>query len=435
VEEQADRFGREQIQRNVAVLGLGYVGLPLALAASRVGHRVTGFDVDDVRIERLTHGSSDVKDVSDLELKQAVVAGRIRFTTQAAELAGVDTFIICVPTPLTNELPDLSMVLAAVRTVGDNLDTGDLVILESTTYPGTTEEVVAPQLQRATGLAAGRDFGLVFSPERIDPGNANFNLYNTTKIVGGTDLRASQEAARFYGSFIDSVHIVSRPREAEMAKLLENTYRHVNIALVNEMAVFCNELDIDLWEVIDAASTKPFGFMSFWPGPGVGGHCIPIDPSYLSWSVRRLGYSFRFVELATEINHRMPDYIATRIGDMLNDAGSPVKGSRILLLGVAYKRDVGDVRESTAFMLVRRLIARGATVTWHDPYVASFAVDGMALPHLSDLTTEAIADHDVVVIHTDHTSYDWASIVQAAALVFDARNATAGIDDPRIMRL
>jgi nucleotide sugar dehydrogenase len=435
VKERLRLEAGEPVQRNVAVLGLGYVGLPLALAAAGAGHRVTGFDVDGERIERLAHGLSDVEDVSDLELKQAVVAGRVQFTIQATELASADTFVICVPTPLTDQLPDLSMVLAAVSTVGDNLEIGDLVILESTTYPGTTEEVVAPQLQRATGLVAGRDFGLVFSPERIDPGNASFDLRNTTKIIGGSDWRASQEAARFYGSFIDSIRIVARPREAEMAKLLENTYRHVNIALVNEMAVFCNELNIDLWEVIEAASTKPFGFMPFWPGPGVGGHCIPIDPSYLSWSVRRLGYSFRFVELATEINHRMPDYIATRIGDMLNEVGSPVKGRRILLLGVAYKRDVGDIRESTAFMLARRLLARGATVTWHDPYVSSFAVDGTALPCLSDLTTEAVAAEDVVVIHTDHTSYDWASIVNAASLVFDARNVTAGIDDPRITRL
>jgi UDP-N-acetyl-D-glucosamine dehydrogenase len=422
-------------QRSVAVLGLGYVGLPLALAASSVGHRVKGFDVDAERIGRLTDGSSNIQDISDLELKRAVVGGSLRLTTEAKQLADANTFIICVPTPLIDERPDLSMVLSAVDTVAENLAVGDLVILESTTYPGTTEDVIAPQLERATGLVVGQDFGLVFSPERIDPGNHKYNLRNTTKIIGGTDLRASQQAASFYSSFIEAIHVVARPREAEMAKLLENTYRHVNIALVNEMAVFCSELEIDLWAAIDAASTKPFGFMPFWPGPGVGGHCIPIDPSYLSWRVRRLGYTFRFVELATEINDRMPDYVATRISDLLNEAGMPVKGSRILLLGVAYKRDVCDVRESTAFMLARRLVSRGANLSWHDPHVVSFEVDGRALPHISDLTDEVLTGMDLVVVHTDHSSYDWQAIVRGARMVLDTRNATVGYDDRKITRL
>jgi nucleotide sugar dehydrogenase len=316
--------------------------------------------------------------------------------------------VICVPTPLADKAPDLSMVNAAVETVARNLAHGDLVVLESTTYPGTTEELVAPRIAAISGLTAPDDYHLAFSPERIDPGNPVWRLANTPRVVGGLGAAASAAAAAFYGSFVEQVHVVAGPREAEMGKLLENTYRHVNIALVNEMAVFCEELGIDLWESIEAAATKPFGFAAFSPGPGVGGHCIPIDPSYLSWRVRRLGYPFRFVELAGEVNDRMPHYVTSRIGELLNEHRKPVAGSRVLLLGVAYKRDVADVRESPAFALARRLRDRGAELCWHDPHV---------------------------VIHTDHSAYDWPAIVRDAPLVFDTRNATAGITDPRVRRL
>jgi nucleotide sugar dehydrogenase len=422
-------------QRRVAILGLGYVGLPLALAASEAGHQVIGFDVNERRVNALTEGISGIEDVDDLELKLATASGRLRFTAAPAELADRDTFVICVPTPLTDKVPDLSMVKAAVHTVGTHLSAGDLLILESTTYPGTTEELVVPMIREVSGLQAGSDYHLAFSPERIDPGNPTFGLRNTPKVVGGLGETATRVAALFYGSFVERVHTVSSPREAEMAKLLENTYRHVNIALMNEMAVFCTELGINLWEAIEAASTKPFGFMKFRPGPGVGGHCIPIDPSYLSWRVRKLGYSFRFVELAGEINDRMPDYIATRVSDLLNQHRKPVNGARILILGVAYKQDVADVRESPAFALTRKLGARGAQVTWHDPHVDRFEVEGVSLPRIAQLTEGELASADLVVVHTNHSYYDWPAVVAGARLVFDTRNATIGIGDPKITRL
>ena len=419
--------------RSVAILGLGYVGLPLAVRAALAGHAVTGFDVDEARVRLLEAGSSPVEDVPDDELKQAVAAG-LRFTASPGALAGCDTFVVCVPTPLADGAPDLSMVLAAVDVVAANLAPGDLVVLESTTYPGTTEELVAPRIEARAGLRAGRDYALAFSPERIDPANARFGLANTPKVVGGLGPEASAAAAELYRSFVDDVHVVSGPRVAEMAKLLENTFRHVNIALVNEMAVFCHELGIDLWEAIDAAATKPFGFMPFRPGPGVGGHCIPIDPSYLSWRVKRLGYSFRFVELACEINERMPDYVAHRVADLLNQERKAVNGARVLLLGVAYKRDVGDLRESSAFALARRLAARGAEVHWQDPHVEAFE-PGPPVTRLDELTAEALAGYDLVVVHTDHSAYDWDWIVPRARRVLDTRNATAGAGDDRVARL
>jgi nucleotide sugar dehydrogenase len=311
-----------------------------------------------------------------------------------------------------------------------------MVILESTTYPGTTEERLAPRLAAATGLHAPDDYHLAFSPERIDPGNPVYTLENTPRVVGGLGAAAGEAAAAFYSSFIDEVHRVSGPREAEMAKLLENTYRHVNIALVNEMAVFCEELGIDLWESIGAASTKPFGFAPFTPGPGVGGHCIPVDPSYLSWRVRRLGYPFRFVELAAEINDRMPAYVAARIADLLNDVHKSVAGSRILVLGVAYKRDLGDLRESPAPVLMRRLASHGALVRWHDPHVAAGQLEDPAFEAVhGELTAEELAAADLVVVHTDHSAYDPGMIVQHSRRVFDTRNFTAGHPAGHVFRL
>jgi nucleotide sugar dehydrogenase len=311
-----------------------------------------------------------------------------------------------------------------------------MVILESTTYPGTTEERVAPRLAAATGLTAPDDYHLVFSPERIDPGNPVYSLENTPRVVGGLGVAAGDAAAEFYSSFIDQVHRVSGPREAEMAKLLENTYRHVNIALVNEMAIFCEELGIDLWESIGAASTKPFGFAPFTPGPGVGGHCIPVDPSYLSWRVRRLGYPFRFVELAAEINDRMPVYVASRVAALLNDDHKSVAGSRILVLGVAYKRNLGDMRESPAPVLISRLENRGAIVRWHDPHVRPHTLPGTTAEAVEgELSAEELAAADLVVVHTDHSAYDPGMVVRHSSKVFDTRNLTAGHPAAHVVRL
>lgn len=419
----------------VAVIGLGYVGLPLAVAAAGVGCPVVGYDIAQGHVDRLASGASPIEDVSDLDLKEVLTAGNLRVTADQSELAECRIYIICVPTPLVDKAPDLSMVKSAVETVAVNLSPGNLVVLESTTYPGTTEDLVAPRLAEVTGLQAGPDYHLAFSPERIDPGNRAFGITNTPKIVGGIGTAAAQAAVEFYGRFVEKVHVVSSPREAEMAKLLENTFRHVNIALVNEMAVFCQELGVNLWEAIDAAATKPFGFMAFKPGPGVGGHCIPIDPSYLSWQVRRLGYSFRFVELACEINDRMPDYVVARAGELLNRERKAINGSRILVAGVAYKRDVSDVRETPAATLVRRLLARGAEVSWHDPHVERFEGLPAAARRIQDLSETLLRSFDLVLIHTDHAAYDWTWIVQHSALVLDTRNATAELHGPHVARL
>ncbi len=420
----------------VAVLGLGYAGLPLALAAARAGHDVVGFDISEKRVSDLAGGHSPVDDITDAELADVVATGRIRFTADPLDLDDRHTYVVCVPTPLRDRLPDLSMVESAIDVVGAHLDAGDLVVLESTTYPGTTEEFVAERIAAVSGLVAPDDVHLAFSPERVDPGNERYGIANTPRVVGGVGPAATAEAADFYRSFVEQVQEVSSPRVAEMAKLLENTFRHVNIALVNEMAVFCHELDIDLWEAIGAASTKPYGFMPFYPGPGVGGHCIPVDPSYLSWRVRRrLGYPFRFVELATEINDRMPHVVESRIVELLNSAGRALRGSRVLVLGVTYKKDIADLRETPAVDLVRRLRLHGAVVSYHDPYVESFAVDGVPVPRVEPLLPDGVGESDLVVVHTGHSTYDWAALVAAAPLVFDTRNATAGLADARIHRL
>ncbi len=422
--------------RNVCVLGLGYVGLPLACAAAGAGHRVVGLDPDRARVDALRSARSPVEDVEDRDLEKALASGLLSFTDDPGDIGGSDTFVICVPTPLKEKTPDLTMVDAAVDIVGGALRPGGMVILESTTYPGTTEDRVRPRLAEATGLRAPDDYHLVFSPERIDPGNPDYSLKNTPRVIGGLGTAAGDAAAEFYSSFIDHVHRVSGPREAEMAKLLENTYRHVNIALVNEMAIFCEELGIDLWESIGAASTKPFGFAPFTPGPGVGGHCIPVDPSYLSWRVRRLGYPFRFVELAAEINDRMPNYVAARVADLLNDVHKSVGGSQILVLGLAYKRDLGDMRESPAPILIRRLESRGALVRWHDPHVGILEIeDSNAVAVQGELTAEELAAADLVVVHTDHSAYDPEMIVRHGRRVFDTRNLTAGHHAPHVFRL
>jgi nucleotide sugar dehydrogenase len=424
------------VANDVCVLGLGYVGLPLACAAAAAGHRVVGYDPDRDRVAGLRRGQSPVEDVEDRLLEKVLASGQISFTHDPSDIVGSDTFVICVPTPLKEKTPDLTMVDSAVDVVAGALRPGGMVILESTTYPGTTEERVAPRLAEATGLQAPDDYHLVFSPERVDPGNPDYSLVNTPRVIGGLGPAAGDAAAAFYATFVEHIHRVSGPREAEMAKLLENTYRHVNIALVNEMAIFCEELGIDLWEAIGAASTKPFGFAAFSPGPGVGGHCIPVDPSYLSWRVRRLGYPFRFVELAGEINDRMPAYVATRVAALLNDDHKSVAGSRILILGVAYKRDVGDLRESSAPVLIRRLESHGADVRWHDPHVPPQTFAGTAAVGVEgELDAEELAAADLVVVHTDHSAYDPEMIVRHSTKVFDTRNLTADHLAPHVARL
>jgi len=407
----------------LVVLGLGYVGLPLAVTAARAGLAVTGLDVSPETVAGLCHGRSHVGDVNDEELRAALEDG-LSATTDSRCLVDADVAVICVPTPLTSSgAPDLGAVTAATETVAAHLQAGTLVVLESTTYPGTTEDVVLPLLE-AGGLVGGRDFALAFSPERIDPGNPHYGLANTPKVVGGYTPACSARAVAFYRRFVERVVVTRGTREAEMAKLLENTYRHVNIALVNEMAVFCDDLGIDLWDAIDAAATKPFGFHAFSPGPGVGGHCIPIDPNYLSYTVRQLGYPFRFVELAQEINARMPAYVASRAQRLLNDHSKPVRGSVVVLLGVTYKPDVADERESPAQPVARRLLALGADLRWHDPHVERWAVDGLPVPR-ADLNRD-LPDTDLTVLLQAHTAYDLEAIAKTAPLVLDTRGRLDG---------
>src|ERR1700691_6187724 len=386
--------------QDVLVIGLGYVGLPLAREAARSGFRVTGYDTSAPIVDGLMAGRSHVDDVPDAEVAEMLDLG-FRATTDEAAAGQPDVIVICVPTPLSvADGPDLSAVRAATATAGRLLRAGTLVSLESTTYPGTTDEVVRPVLEKASGLSAGIGFSLAFSPERIDPGNPDYGFRNTPKIVGGVTPACADAAASFYERICDHVVRAKSAREAEMAKLLENTYRHVNIALVNEMAIFCRELDVDLWDAIRCAATKPFGFQPFYPGPGVGGHCIPIDPNYLSYKVRTLGYPFRFVELAQEINGRMPGYVADRAAELLNDHAKPLKNARVLLLGVTYKKDVADQRESPARMIGRKLRSRGADLAYHDPYVAEWPLGGQSVRRADDLDAE-VARADLVILLQD----------------------------------
>ncbi|MEU6339564.1 nucleotide sugar dehydrogenase [Streptomyces sp. NPDC046977] len=404
---------------DLAVVGLGYVGLPLAREAAAVGLSVVGHDLDPRVVAGLNAGRSHVDDVSDLDLERMLSAGFTASTAQEC-LSEAQTVIICVPTPLSADGgPDLTAVTGAAEAIAARLRPGVLVVLESTTYPGTTDEVVRPILERS-GLRAGQDFSLAFSPERIDPGNKKYGLRDTPKIVGGHTPECAARAVAFYSKVVDTVVQAKGTREAEMAKLLENTYRHVNIALVNELAVLCRELDVDIWNAIDCAATKPFGFQAFRPGAGVGGHCIPIDPNYLSYKVRTLGYEFRFVELAREINHRMPEYVVRRAQDLLNEAGKPVNGSRVLLLGVTYKPDVADQRETPAVPVARLLRKLGAQVSYDDPFVDSWTVDGEPVAPAGDLPT-ALGEHDLTILLQDHSAYDLQDVSDRARLLFDTR--------------
>ena len=420
-------------QARLGTLGLGYVGLPLSVEFAAAGLSVTGFDVAAERVDALNAGRSYIKDVPEERLSSLVRAGRLRASGDFEGLASCDAVIICVPTPLGKTRdPDLSMVVDAARSIAARLRAGQLVVLESTTYPGTTEELILPLLTE-DGLKAGEDFFLAFSPERVDPGNARFNTRNTPKIIGGVTPTCVRVARTLYAKAVDTVIPVSSTRAAEMVKLLENTFRSVNIGLVNEVALMCDRLGVDVWEVIDAAASKPFGFMPFYPGPGLGGHCIPIDPLYLSWKLKTLNYRARFIELAGEVNSEMPEYVCERVTAALNEREKSVKGSSVLVLGVSYKRDVDDVRESPALDILRLLESRGARVGYNDPHVPELRLSGATLE--SQELMPAVRRADVVVIVTDHSSYRYPEIVEAARVVVDTRNATKGIHSPKIIKL
>jgi nucleotide sugar dehydrogenase len=404
---------------HLVVVGLGYVGLPLVQLAAASGVKVTGYDLSNEVVTGLNSGRSHVDDLSDAEIATMLEQG-FRATTDPSVLAEAQVIVICVPTPLSAEGgPDLSAVLGACESIGEHLRPGCLVVLESTTYPGTTDEMMRPILERRSGLTAGRDFFLAYSPERIDPGNKTFRLLNTPKVVGADDYASRERANEFYGRLVEQVVEAKGTREAEAAKLLENTYRHVNIALMNEMAQAFHELEVDLWDVIGLASTKPFGFQAFYPGPGVGGHCIPIDPNYLSFRVRtQLGRGFRMIELAQEINDVMPGYVARRVQDMLNDEGKAVRGSEVLLLGVTYKADIADQREAPALDVAQKLLALGAQVSFYDPYVTDWAVKEAV--RVQD-AVQAARDADAVVLLVDHSDLDIPALVDASSLFLDTR--------------
>jgi len=417
----------------VGVIGLGYVGLPLAVEFAKKGFAVTGFEVDRSKSDEINAGRSYILDVKTEEVRACVETGRLRATTDMSSLSDMDVIDICVPTPLRKTKdPDLSYVVQAVDAVRENLKRGQLVILESTTYPGTTDEVVQPALEE-NGLRAGTDFSLAFSPERVDPGNLDFETRTIPKVVGGFDSQSTELASDLYSSIVDTVVPVSSTRVAEMVKLLENTFRAVNIGLVNEIALMAHRMDIDVWEVIDAAGTKPFGFMPFYPGPGLGGHCIPIDPFYLSWKARQSGFECRFIELAGQVNASMPSYVVERIGEALNTAKKSVNGSRIHVFGVAYKRDVSDMRESPALDVLELLSRRGATLSYTDPFVPSLqhgSIDLISVPE--GQSGEGI---DCAVICTNHGVFDYASIVKQFPIVVDTRNALKGIEATNVFRL
>jgi UDP-N-acetyl-D-glucosamine dehydrogenase len=416
----------ESRSATVAVIGLGYVGLPLAVVLADAGHRVVGIDLDSRKVATLQSGASYIEDIPSERVAQLVREERLTATTDFAALAQCDAVSICVPTPLrkTGD-PDISYIIAAADQIARYLHPGMLVVLESTTYPGTTTEVILPKLQEnGTKLRVGKDFFLCFSPERVDPGRQDWTTINTPKVMGGVTLACRQAGQALYESAIDRVVLVSSTEAAEMVKLLENTFRAVNIGLVNEVLLMCDRLSLDAWEVIEAAATKPFGYMKFTPGPGLGGHCIPIDPLYLSWKLRTLNYNARFIELASEVNTSMPRYWAQKIQDALNDQGKPVKGSQVLILGVAYKKDVSDMRESPALDIIHLLVAKGALVSFHDPHVRALRHDGTMIDVVPDLEHE-LANSDCVVIVTDHSAYDWDAIAAQARLIVDTRHVVS----------
>jgi UDP-N-acetyl-D-glucosamine dehydrogenase len=419
-------------QAKVGIVGLGYVGLPLAVEFAKAGFEVTGIDLSDSKISRINDGDSYVGDVPSATLKPLVESGKLKATADFSAIRDLDTVNICVPTPLRKTKdPDMSYIVSACGEIAKFFHPGMLVILESTTYPGTTDEVVLPMLEQG-GLKVGRDFFLCFSPERVDPGNPKFNTSNIPKVVGGTTPACSEMGRVFYSQALQKVVAVSSTQVAEMVKLLENTFRMINIGLANEIALMCDRMGINVWEVIDAAATKPFGFMPFYPGPGLGGHCIPIDPFYLSWKTKQAGIEARFIELAGYINGQMPHFVVDKIQNALNDHTKPLKGSHIHVLGVAYKKDIEDVRESPALDIMLLLKRRGARITFSDPYVASLLLDGEKLAS-EDVSAVAAADCSVIV--TDHSAFNYRKIAEQAKLIVDTRNALKGITSEKIVRL
>ena len=416
----------------VGVVGLGYVGLPLAVEFAAAGFTVIGIDISEEKVRRVNAGDSYVGDIPSSTLAPLVEAGRLRATTDFSAVLDLDTINICVPTPLRKTKdPDMSFIVSSCAEIVRYFHAGTLVILESTTYPGTTEELVLPMLAKS-GLEVGCDFFLCFSPERVDPGNPKYQTANIPKVVGGCTPACTEMGRLFYAQALETVVPVSSTQVAEMVKLLENTFRMINIGLANEMALMCDRMRIDVWEVIDAAATKPFGFMPFYPGPGLGGHCIPIDPFYLSWKTKQAGIEARFIELAGYINGQMPHFVADKVQNALNDASKPVKGSKIHVMGVAYKRDIDDMRESPALDVMMLLQRRGGVITYSDPYVPRLHLEGMDLESLPE---SAAADADCVVIVTDHAAFDYPGLVERSCLIVDTRNALKGVNSTKIVRL
>ncbi|HNR30298.1 MAG TPA: nucleotide sugar dehydrogenase [Candidatus Hydrogenedentes bacterium] len=412
----------------IAVIGMGYVGVPLAVEFARGGLEVVGIDTNGERVDAINAGRSYVVDVPDAAVAEPVAGGRLRATGDCAALAEVEAACICVPTPLRkSQDPDISHIVEAVEQIRERLHSGMTIVLESTTYPGTTEELVLPKLEE-TGLRVGKDFFLAFSPERVDPGNRQYGVRNTPKVIGGVTRACTEKAVALYRHAVDTLVPVADARAAEMVKLLENTFRAINIGMVNELALICDRLGVDVWEVIEAAKTKPFGFMPFYPGPGLGGHCIPIDPLYLSWKMKTINYTARFIELASAINAGMPSYVVEKAARALNDRRKSVNGSRILVLGVAYKRDVSDTRESPAVDIIGMLQSRGAEVAYADPHVPTLDVTGATMT-AHDLRRGA-AGFDLLIIVTDHTAFDYPRLLSEASLVLDTRNATSGFKPP-----
>lgn len=421
----------------VAILGMGYVGLPLAAVFAEAGFEVTGIDPIQSKMDALNRGESYILDVPGEQVQRLVNKGLLRGSVDYAALAQIDAVSICVPTPLrkTGD-PDLSFIVSAVEGLAPYVHPGMVVVLESSTYPGTTREMVLPALTEKSGLKAGEDIFLAFSPERVDPGRTDWTTYNTPKVVGGITPACTEVASAWYNQALQKIVPVSSTEVAEMAKLLENTFRMINIGMVNELAIMCNRLGVDVWEVIDAAATKPFGFMKFTPGPGLGGHCIPIDPLYLSWKLKSMNYTARFIELASEINTNMPRFVIGKIQDALNDHGKPLRNSRILILGVAYKPDIDDLRESPALDVIHLLREKGAAVYYYDPYIPQIRWEEIAMDSVSDWQAE-VKTADCVVIITNHSVFDYPAVLDSAQLIVDTRNAlgVAGRDNPKVVRL
>lgn len=414
----------------IGVVGLGYVGLPLAVEKAKAGYSVIGFDIQEARVNQVNNGENYIGDVVDNELKELVNNKQLKATTDYSLINEVDAVAICVPTPLDiYKQPDTSYVESSANEIAKYVKEGMLVVLESTTYPGTTEEIIKPTLEKS-GLVCGENLFIAYSPERVDPGNKQFNTKNTPKVVGGITANCTEVAATMYENVLEgTVHRVSSPAVAEMEKILENTFRNINIALVNEMAILCNKMGIDVWEVIEAAATKPYGFMPFYPGPGLGGHCIPIDPWYLTWKAREYNYHTKLIEIAGEINDEMPDYVVKRITEILNKEGKPLKGSNVLILGVAYKKDISDVRESPVFPILDRLQANGAIWKTVDPYVEEFEYRGEKVYPAKDINVEMLEAADIVLIATNHSDFDYDLIATKSKIIFDTRNSYEHVNE------